>query len=295
MIRQERRVSKKKIGLLLSLIIMMYMLSGCLSLLLPKMKVHEYTVVTNSQQLFILIYDTLYRFEEEVYVQTTSYKEFMSFWLELDGQFALHSAFRENDVQLQYKEQDGVCKTDILMKLNPCGQAMQYLYAKNVKKYPSKEAEEVGEKLIAIRDELISDKLDEQQRVMKIHDYLITHCAYAVNGDSKYYSSTQVLLDEGKAMCQGYAEAFCALCLLSNLECKVISGNSTFGFGEGAHAWCQVRVGYIWYHIDVTWDDPIPDEPGMIRYDFYLKGDSMMHMTHEWCPYYEECFADYAY
>ena len=71
-----------------------------------------------------------------------------------------------------------------------------------------------------------------------------------------------------------------ALCLLSGIECRVISGTSTFGFGEGAHAWCQVRIGYIWYHIDVTWDDPIPDVENLVRYDFYLKGDMMMKATH---------------
>ncbi|MBR5975442.1 MAG: hypothetical protein IK020_09700 [Clostridiales bacterium] len=289
----ERRVSKKWIMHVVLLLVIMSLLEGCMSLLVPRARKYEYIPVSNSQELFTVIYDTLYRFEEEIHVQTKTYKDFMNMWLELDQQFALHSAFREKDVKLSYLERDGVCKTDIKMKLNACGQAMQYLYAKNVKKYPSKEAEAVGEALIAVRDSIISDSLDEEQKVRKIHDYLISHCEYALDGDVVYYSSTQVLLEEGKAQCQGYSEAFAALCLLSGVKCKVISGNSTFGFGEGAHAWCQVNIGYIWYHIDVTWDDPIPDDPGFIRYDFYLKSDNTMDYTHDWCPYFEECYVDY--
>ena len=289
----ERRVSKNWIVQVVLILTIMCMLSGCMSLLLQRQRNYEYIPVTNSRELFTVIYDSLYSFEEDVHVLTTSYKDFMSMWLELDKQFALHSAFRERDVKLAYTERDGECKTDIQMKLNACGQAMQYLYAKNVKKYPSKEAEAVGEALLAVKNEIISDDMTDEQKVRKIHDYIISHCEYALDGEVTYFSTAQVVLQEGKAQCQGYSEAFAALCLLSGVECRVISGNSTFGFGEGAHAWCQVRIAYIWYHIDVTWDDPIPDEPGMIRYDFYLKSDATMDFTHDWCSYFEECFVDY--
>ena len=291
----ERRVSSRRwVGLSASVIVLVFLLTGCMNLILPRAKKYDYIEVHNASELFTAIYDTLYRFEEEIHIQTASYSDFMNMWLELDKQFALHSAFREKDVKLSYVERDGVCKTDIQMDLNPCGQAMQYLYAKNVKSYPSKEAEAVGESLLAIKEQIISDELNDEQIVHRIHDYLITHCEYALDGDVTYYSSTKVLIDEGKAQCQGYSETFAALCLLSGVPCKVISGNSTFGFGEGAHAWCQVRVGYIWYHVDVTWDDPIPDQKGLIRYDFYLKGDNSMSLTHQWCPYFEQCVVDYS-
>ena len=283
---------RKKSALLLTMIMCLNMIfSGCM---LPLQKRHDYVRIYNAQGLFDLMYTALYSFEEDVYIETTSYDEFMNMWDELNDQFALHSAFRSKDVTLARRDLDGSCQIQMHMELNACGKAMQYLYAKNVKKYPTEDAEKVGEELLRIKSEIINDSQTEEEKVKAIHDYLITHCEYAVDGNVDIYASAYTLLTEGKAQCQGYSEAFAALCLLSGINCKVISGNSTFGFGEGAHAWCQVQVGYIWYHVDVTWDDPIPDVENLVRYDFYLKGDMMMKETHQWCPYFEECYTNYA-
>ena len=251
--------------------------------------------ISSAEELFDTINDGIYKFENEIDVQTTTYDEFMDYWHELEGQMALHSAFREQDVKIRYSnKEEGVCKIRIIMELNACGQAMQYLYAKNVNKYPSKEAEKVGEKLLEIKETIVHDGMSDQDKVRAIHDFIISHYKYAVNGEVTQYSKVEVLFDERQGQCQAYAELFVALCLLSGVQAQVISGRSTFGFGDGAHAWCLVRIASIWYHVDPTWDDPIPDEPQMIRYDFYLKGDFTMTYTHTWCPYYMECFVDYA-
>ena len=285
----------KLLSALLSCVILLSgLVSGCSGLLGARGNKHDYTPIYSSQDLFNMIYDSLYRFEEDVFVETSTYDEFMSYWNDLDKQFALHSAFRERDIRLSRLEKNNVCRVQMHMQFNACGQAMQYLYAKNVKDYPTEEAREVGEALLAIKREIITDDMSDEQKVKKIHDYLICNCAYALDKDVYTFNDTLSVVENGLSQCQGYSEAFTALCLLSGVECRVISGNSTFGFGEGAHAWCQVQVGYIWYHIDVTWDDPIPDISGSIRYDFYLKGDAMMKRTHDWCPYFEECFVDYA-
>ena len=292
---QTVKSQRKKIALLLTAIMSLnILLSGCLYDLIGRQKRPDYVRIYNAQGLFDLMYTALYNFEEDVYIEATSYDEFMNMWNELDSQFALHSAFREKDVTLGRRDIDGGCQINMHMELNACGKAMQYLYAKNVKSYPTEEAEQIGEELLRIKSEIISDSQTEEEKVRAIHDYLVTHCEYAVDGDVNLYAGADSLINLGESQCQGYSEAFTALCLLSGIECKVISGTSTFGFGEGAHAWCQVRVGYIWYHVDVTWDDPIPDVENLVRYDFYLKGDMMMKGTHEWCPYFEECFTDYA-
>ena len=44
------------------------------------------------------------------------------------------------------------------------------------------------------------------------------------------------------------------------------------------HCWNYVNIGESWYHVDVTWDDPIyagknPDEDP-ISHDFFLLSDS---------------------
>lgn len=294
MIPAGRKMRKGVSALLTLSLVLNLLLAGCSNLFSLRKDNHEYKIIFSAQDLFNEIYDSLYRFEEDIYVQTNSYDEFMVYWNQLDNEFALHSAFREKDIRLSRLEKDDVCKVSMHMQLNACGQAMQYLYTKTAKSYPTKEAEEVGEALVAVKNEIIRDGMSDEEKVKAIHDYLISHCAYALDRDVNLYSTADVLLKEGMSQCQGYSEAFAALCLLSGVESRVISGSSTFGFGEGAHAWNQVKINYIWYHIDVTWDDPIPDQPGLIRYDFYLKGDFMMQQTHQWCSYFEECFVDYA-
>lgn len=37
-----------------------------------------------------------------------------------------------------------------------------------------------------------------------------------------------------------------------------------------------------WYHLDVTWDDPVPDVKGRLRYEYFLVKDSVMAEDHNW-------------
>lgn len=59
---------------------------------------------------------------------------------------------------------------------------------------------------------------------------------------------------------------------------RLISGASK-GIG---HAWNLVRLNGRWYHLDVTWDDPIPDQAGRLRYDYYLLPDKLIKKDHFW-------------
>ena len=37
------------------------------------------------------------------------------------------------------------------------------------------------------------------------------------------------------------------------------------------HVWNSVLINNIWYHIDVTWDDPVVNTgENMLRHDFYM-------------------------
>ena len=96
------------------------------------------------------------------------------------------------------------------------------------------------------------------EKLLYIHDYLVTHCHYDmdlyVNGESSQRDAYCALVD-GFAVCQGYCLAFKHLCNLSrlNAECVISDGL--------VHAWNVVKVnngitGTIYYYIDCTWDDP---------------------------------------
>ena len=39
------------------------------------------------------------------------------------------------------------------------------------------------------------------------------------------------------------------------------------------HIWNLIKIDGKWYHVDVTWDDPIMDKPGRVKHDNFLRSD----------------------
>ena len=104
------------------------------------------------------------------------------------------------------------------------------------------------------------------EKVKKIHDWLCNNVQY-VSGNHAHdlYGS----LFNGKAVCQGYAEAFKAACDYYGVKCVCVEGEAlnTKGVRE-AHMWNYVLINNTWYAIDVTWDD----QENRILYDYFLAG-----------------------
>ncbi|MBQ0011582.1 MAG: hypothetical protein KBT07_02640 [Clostridiales bacterium] len=255
---------------------------------------HDYVTIHSAQDLYDEFYRCVYSFEPCMYVKTDSYEEFNDYWQQLSDSYTIHSVFREGNGQYRYRETNKGCYVDFTIYYNACGQAMQYLYAKNVDEYPSGKAQNVGEQLLSIKESLITDDMDDVEKVKKIHDYIVSSYRYNVRGEGYECWTAETLLNTGAATCQGYSEAFTALCLLSGVECRVVTGTSTSGSSSEGHAWTQVKISSNWYHVDVTWDDPIPDTPGMVRYDYFMKSDLALEYTHTWSEYFEKCYMDYA-
>ena len=100
----------------------------------------------------------------------------------------------------------------------------------------------------------IADKfrhLNDVDKVMAVHDYLIDHIEYAY---SHIVRRAYGALIEGKAVCQGYAQSFQKI--LSNLN---IEGHTVIGWNISEkpvlHEWNRVKLDGKWYYIDLTWDD----------------------------------------
>ena len=291
------RIVRRVCKLCLSLVLMLSLLcasTGCSAMMDMMMgSKHDYIMVNSAEELFVQFYDSVYRFEPTLYIKTSSYAAFNEYWDELLDTFAIHNVFREQDGQIYYREVKDGCNIEFDIRYDTCGQALQYLVGGTVDSYPTPEAEKLGKKLVEIVKDITTDGMSDADKAKKIHDYLITHGKYDVNGDIISCAKAETLINNGAAQCQGYAEAFCALCLVAGVQCRIITGNSTFGYSEMGHAWCQVNIAGFWYHVDVTWDDPIPDVPGMICYDYFLKSDMSIQHTHSWCSYFEECIVDY--
>ena len=116
---------------------------------------------------------------------------------------------------------------------------------------------------------------DPVEKAFILHDYLVIHCGYnwetATNqkndddfSDTKWNAYGALVKKD--AVCQGYSLAYKALMDRAGIECKIISK-------EGVHAWNIIKIGENWYHVDVTWDDPVPDRKGYCRHKYFLLSD----------------------
>ena len=101
-------------------------------------------------------------------------------------------------------------------------------------------------------------KTSDYDKVKYIHDYIINHCRYnnnaVLNSDAYPTAFTAYgALVEGSAVCEGYAKAFSLLCNEVGVDALLVTGT---GKGE-PHMWNMVKCNGQWYHMDVTWDDPV--------------------------------------
>ena len=95
----------------------------------------------------------------------------------------------------------------------------------------------------------------EVDTVLYLHDYLADRYTYDTRAKTPN-ADTYTFLRDGAGVCQAYALTFLALCRGAGLEADLVVSDAM------DHAWNHVRVDGIWYHVDVTRDDPIPAAEG---------------------------------
>ena len=137
------------------------------------------------------------------------------------------------------------------------------------KKYSKEDIEKIENKMDEIINTLnINSYSSLTDKIKVFHDYLAATNKYDSdmenNKKSQYNSDTAIgTLFEGHSICSGYSDAMAIFLNKLNLNnVKIITKE---------HAWNAVEINNKWYHIDLTWDDPIVSN-GMdiIQYDYFL-------------------------
>ena len=131
--------------------------------------------------------------------------------------------------------------------------------------------------------DLCGPSMSEYEREKKIHDRIIWNCTYDENAENpRCYDAYGCLMD-GMAQCQGYAKAFQVLLAKVGIQALYVSGQGN----GGNHGWNIVRIDDYYYHVDVTWDDPIvqPGESDLLRNTYlnvpeeYIEEDHVIEPT----------------
>lgn len=127
----------------------------------------------------------------------------------------------------------------------------------------------------SIVEEMITPEMTEREKLRAIHDYIILNCAY----DYENYLASTIpeesylaygALIKHVAVCQGYSAAFNLLCRKVGIPSLTLSGR-TPGYDYDNHAWNMVLLDGAIYFIDVTSDDPVPDEEGRVNHTYFLQ------------------------
>ena len=137
-------------------------------------------------------------------------------------------------------------------------------------------------KIIKDMEEDLGKDASDYKKEVWIHDYLVLHTAYGFpegvdEEQARPHESYDALVSH-KAVCNGYAFGMKLLCDLCGIENRIVTGT---GSGE-SHAWNLVKIGGDWYHVDVTWDDPSPDQEGRVVYTYLNINDERAGLGHVW-------------
>lgn len=125
----------------------------------------------------------------------------------------------------------------------------------------------------AVADAVTHDGQSDYEKVVALHDWMTENNAY--DQTYTYFAAEDIFLYR-TGVCQAYMEAYACLLKAVGIEVKEITGTA----GGEAHGWNLVRLDGEWYHVDCTWDDPVPD--GNERHDYCCVPDSVMQEDHEW-------------
>lgn len=115
------------------------------------------------------------------------------------------------------------------------------------------------------------------EKIKAVNDYIVANTAYTEQTKSSPHSAYTVLAEHG-GVCQGYALLAHTLLQKLGFETKYIVGY----VGQEGHAWNLIKLDGQWYHLDTTWNDPVPDRKGAIRYQYFLVDDRTMARDHTW-------------
>ena len=114
----------------------------------------------------------------------------------------------------------------------------------------------------------INDSMSNRDKIKTMHDVIINNTKYdqeMAKNDKSAYDSTRIngVLYDHYGICSGYTD------IMSVILTKLDIPN--FKISSSDHVWNAVYLDGNWYHLDLTWDDPISSSGrNILLHDYFL-------------------------
>lgn len=136
------------------------------------------------------------------------------------------------------------------------------------KTYSSGDIAMINEEIEKLSNKLIDFENSDIEKIRIIHDYIINNTKY--DSDRSDYNIINYRSDiaygplfEGYGICGGYSDTMALF--LEKFDIK------NYKISSDKHVWNAVYLDGIWYHLDLTWDDPVTsNNMDVLTDDFFL-------------------------
>ena len=113
-----------------------------------------------------------------------------------------------------------------------------------------------------------------------VNDTIAKHVEYDLSYEKN--SAYHAVFNES-SLCEGYSFLTYKRLSYAGIDAKIISGVAA----NEDHMWNLVKLNNLWYHLDVTWNDPVYSgsfkKPlNYVSYDFFMLTSTQMAKTHTW-------------
>ncbi|TKH46393.1 transglutaminase [Paenibacillus terrae] len=133
---------------------------------------------------------------------------------------------------------------------------------------------------------IITNDMTDHEKVKAIHDWLVLNLKYDV--PQQKYTAYEGLTT-GSTVCQGYSLLTYRMLERAGIENRIVQGVA----GGQDHTWNLVLLDGQWYHLDTTWDDPVPDRANVVNTSYYLVTDDELSQDHIWVHKYPAANTSY--
>ena len=150
--------------------------------------------------------------------------------------------------------------------------------------YTDEEIKELNAKVDEIIKKTITNEMSTKDKIKAIHDYIINNTEYDTLKtknikDTTYHSNTAYgVLIEGYGICSGYSDAMKLFLDKLNIINYKISNDQ--------HIWNLVYLDGTWFHLDLTWDDPVSDK-NITRDNYFLISTKTLKELNDDVHYYD--------